>query len=115
ENAKKLFGASGVYLMFKDDALLGAIGPDALKALKEAASLKPEAGPVLNVNVAVGRVVGLNPDAKAQKAAKEVFGKATPGSDTVALTVEMGESVKLKLSVKGKILEFGSKTQKADY
>ncbi len=110
--AKRLFGASGAYVGFKPDAMLVAIGPDAMKALKDAVTLKPAQGPTVNLNVAVGRIMGMNPDKKAQTAAKEVFGKAPPGSDTVSVTFNTDDGIKLKLSVKGKILEFGAKTQK---
>ena len=91
ENSKKVFGAWAPYVAFKDDAMLVAVGPDALKALKDAVALQPAAGPVVNVNVAFAKVAGLAPDPKMQKAIKEVFGE-TPTGDNIALTVEMGET-----------------------
>ncbi|MFL5339718.1 MAG: hypothetical protein ACJ8F7_06075 [Gemmataceae bacterium] len=115
EGAKKVFGTSGVYIAFRDDALLVTLGPDALKALKGAVELKAAAGPVANVTAAVGKLAGMDTgDKNAQKAAKEIFGNAPAGSDTIALTVEMGDSAKLKLTVKGKIVELIAKSQKGD-
>jgi len=112
EDAKRVFGASGVYVGFKDDAMFVALGPDAMKALKEAVALKPAHGPMVNLNVLASRVAGMNPDKKAAAAAKDVFSKAAPGSDTISVTVDNSYGIKLKVLVKGKLIELGTKVQK---
>ena len=83
-----------------------------MKALKEAVALKPARGPMVNLNVLASRVAGMNPDKKAAAAAKDVFSKAAPGSDTISVTVDNSDGIKLKVLVKGKLIELGTKVQK---
>jgi hypothetical protein len=114
EDAKKLFGTSGAYVVFTDDAVLVALGPDALKALEAATDLKPQSAPLLSATASVAKMAGLDTKEKnATKVAAEVWGKDPAGKDAIAATVEMGEAVRLKLTMKGKIIEFAAKTQKA--
>jgi hypothetical protein len=115
EDTKKLFGTSGVYVLFTDNAVLVALGPDALKALQAATDLKPESAPLLSATASVARLASLDAkDKTAGKVAAEVWGKDPAGKDTVAATVEMGDAVRVKVTVKGKIIEFGTKAQKAN-
>jgi hypothetical protein len=111
ENAKKMFGADGIYFTFRDEAFLIAAGPDALKSIKAAASAQPTSSPTLaKLEVSVGRAAGLDPNnPNAAKVAREVFGKNPKGTDTINVTVEMGDALKVKVSAKAKIIEFGAK------
>src|SRR5262249_17859635 len=60
DEAKKVFGSNAVYLAFRDDAVLVALGADGLAAIKEAAKLTPStAKSVVNIAVSVSRAAGL--------------------------------------------------------
>jgi hypothetical protein len=111
EEPKKIFGSNAVYVAFRDDALIVAVGADGLAAIKEAAMLTPSTSKaVVNVAIAVGRLAGLDlKDQKAAKAAKEVFGSDPAGSDAITITATMTDRVHLKVNVKAKIISFGAK------
>ena len=112
---KKVLGESSAYFAFRDDLVLIAAGPDALKSLKEALAAEPKkSSTLLKLDMALGRAAALNPsDPKSAKAAQEVFGKDANGLDVVSVTVEMGESLKVSLHAKAKIIALGAKAQKA--
>lgn len=108
DNAKKIFGETDMWFAFRDDAALVAFGPDAKSALKDALGKAPAAGSIAKVEMSVSRLIALaeSQDPKAaQKAAKEAFGK-DPTGDTLSITVEGGESVRLRGVVKGKVIKF---------
>jgi hypothetical protein len=114
ENAKKLLGESSAYVAIRDDMVLVAAGPDALKAIKDmlAAPAKSSSA-LLKVDLAVARAAQLDTkDPNAAKVARDVFGKDPKGSDAVSVTVEMGESLKVSFNAKAKIITLGAKAQK---
>src|SRR5262249_54845574 len=100
-DAKALFGSTTVYLAARDDAVLVALGPDALAALKKAAQATAHSAKLLNVNVSIARIAGLDKkNSGAAKIAKEVFGDNPHGADTVTVTAEMDQALKLRVVVK---------------
>ncbi len=116
EQEKKMFGSNAIYFGFRDDAVLFSLGDDALAAIKEAANLKPsESKAVLSVVVSVARASGLDvKEKKAEKIAKEVFGSNPEGTDTVAVTLEMGQTARLRVNIKSKVIAFGFKAAETD-
>jgi hypothetical protein len=111
---KAIFGSPTVYLAVRDDAVFVGLGPDGLAALKTATQAKAQSAKLLNVNVSVARVAGLDKkNAGAAKVAKEVFGNNPHGSDTVNVTAEMDQALKLRVTVKGKVFAFGVKQEEA--
>ena len=115
EQEKKMFGSNAVYFAIRDNAILIALGADGLAAIKDAVNLKPtESKAVLNVVVSTARAAGLDVKEKnAAKAAKDVFGSDPKGSDTITVTLEMAQTARLKVNVKGKVIAFGVKTAEA--
>ena len=108
EKAKKLFGESDLWFAFRDDAVLFAFGPNGKEALTEAIGKKAATGPVAKLELAVTRLLPLAEaqDAKsAQEVAKKVFGKEVTG-DTLAFSVEGGDSLHIRVAVKGKVIRY---------
>src|SRR5205823_4767827 len=90
ENAKKLLGETSAYVAIRDDMILVAAGPDALKAIKDMLTAPAKSSStLLKLDVAVSRAVQLDPkNPNVGKVAQEVFGKDPKGSDAVSVTVE---------------------------
>ena len=119
DNAKKLFGESDIWLAFRDDAVLISFGPKGKDALKEALKAAPATGSLAKIEVSVSRLIALadlqaGKDGKAaKKAAEKVFGKNPNGGDTVVLTVDGGESLRIRAALKGKVIKFIVEADKA--
>jgi hypothetical protein len=116
EQETQIFGSNAVYFAIRDDAILVSLGADGLAAIKEAVDLKPgDSKAVLSVVVATARAAGLDvKEKKAAKVAKDVFGSDPKGSDTITVTLEMAQTARLKVNVKGKVIAFGAKTAEAN-
>ncbi|HJZ93406.1 MAG TPA: hypothetical protein VKE40_21190 [Gemmataceae bacterium] len=111
EKGQKLLGKSDLYVMFRDDMLLAAIGPSAKETLKKAAASKPADVGVFQAQAALSKLVPVIGDdagklAAAKKAAEKVFGKGAAGADTIRFAVEGGDSLKVKIAAKGKAIQF---------
>jgi len=115
ESTKKIVGESDAWLAFRDDAFLLTFGPDAKDALKKALTSAPAAGPVMKMEFAIGQLIAAL-SAKEEKATKQaaqkVFG-ANPTGDTFAMSVDGGESLHVRIAVKGKVLQFFYELDKA--
>jgi hypothetical protein len=111
EKGQKILGKSDLYVMFRDDLLVAAIGPGAKEALKKAAASKPADVGVFQLQAALGKLVPVLGDdagqlAEAKKIAEKVFGKGAAGADTIRFAVEGGDSLKVKIAAKGKAIQF---------
>ena len=111
EKGKKVFGPSDLYLTFRDDLLVVAIGPGAKDALKAAVVSKPVDVGVFRTQVHLSRVapiMGENAEelAAAKAAAEKVFGKGGGQADVVKFSIDGGDSLKVKLSAQGKAIQF---------
>jgi hypothetical protein len=111
ENGRKVLGKSDLYLTFREDLLVLAIGPGARDALKRAVASQPADVGVLNFQVALARIVPIMGDnaqelAAAKAAAEKVFGKGGSQADTIRFAVEGGDSLKVKIAAKGKAIRF---------
>jgi len=112
-NAKRIFGSSDVYLAVRNDAAFLAYGPDAQKALKDLISSSAKTAPILQLDVAAAKVATWDASNKdAGKVAKDIFGGAADGKDTVRVKVEAGSSLKITVTSKGKVLALGARVQK---
>jgi len=114
EAGKKLFGTGPISFALRDDALLFAVGPDALDVIKEAVSAKARGATPLRLELAMARLAPLMADAHkgAPEAAKKAF--TEKGSDRVSLTVEAGKALRVKFSTKTQVLTFGSLMDRAE-
>ena len=107
--AKAIFGENPkAYLAIRPDAILVTIGGNSLSALKEAVALAPKAGKTFSFEMSMARIAPFlekeNPGAT--KFAEEAFGKSKEG-DKVRITIEGGDKVKLRASMKAQIVKFG--------
>jgi hypothetical protein len=111
-DAQKVFGKSDVYLTFRDDLLVVAVGPDAKGVLKKAVASKPADVGILHAQVSLARVVPIMGDnaqelATARKAAEKVFGKGTGSkADALRFSIDGGDSLKVKIAIQGKAIQF---------
>ena len=117
EDARKTVGDNPLYLAFRSDLFLAAVGPDGLKALQDAAAVQAKAGPIAQVEVAFGRLAPAmaalsknlgDPNAMAfvQKAAKDAFGSGGSQDDQYRLTLEGGNTLRIRQTVKAPVLKF---------
>jgi hypothetical protein len=106
-DAKGILGDSPAYFAFRDDALLIAFGPDALAAIKEAATLKPQVGRPFYLEVSLARFAPImeKETPGAAQAVEEAFGKNTD-ADKIRIAIEGGERFRLRLSGKAQLLKF---------
>lgn len=110
---KVLFGTETVWFAVGDDLVLVSFEPDghAIAAATEAKAGKVGA---TSATLSVARTVlatekGLKPELLSE-IAKIVFGSAGPaGRDTLRLTVDGGEALKIRLGVKGKAVKFAAR------
>jgi len=111
DNAKKVFGKSDLYLTFRDDLLIVAMGPGAKDALKTAVASKPADVGVFRAQVHMARIAPLAGDnaeelAAAKAAAEKVFGKGGSKADVIKFSIDGGDSLKVKVSAQGKAIQF---------
>jgi hypothetical protein len=111
ENGKKVFGKSDLYLTFRDDLLIVAMGPGAKDALKTAVASKPADVGVFRAQVHMARVAPLVGDnaeelAAAKTAAEKVFGKGGSKADVLKFSVDGGDSLKIRITAQGKAIQF---------
>jgi hypothetical protein len=111
EKGQKVIGKNDLHIVFRDDLMLAAIGPQAKDLLKKALDSKPADVGVARVSVSLARIVpilGENAEelATAKKVAEKVFGKGTSKADEIRFSIEGGDSLKIKLMAKGKAIQF---------
>jgi hypothetical protein len=113
---KKAFGDDPVYFAFRDDALIITLGEGSQAAIKEAVAAKAKAGPLVQVDLAVGRLVPLLAASKrfapAAQAAKEVFDEDAKDPGKVRITLAGGKSFTARLSVTASVIKFGIQAAK---
>jgi hypothetical protein len=106
-NAEKLLGDTSLYFAFRDDAAFIATGDKALDALKAALAATPKPGAVFQLNASVAQLIplmqGVNQQV-AEAAAKKAFKEQ--GSDRVRISIEGGDTLKLKATAKTALLQF---------
>jgi hypothetical protein len=108
DDARRAFGGNSVYLAFRDDAVFFTVGSRGLGLLKEALAVAPVmTGRVMELQIAASRLAPLAKERAAQDIARSVFGGDRDG-DRLRLTLEGGDAMKLRLSMKAKLIEYAS-------
>jgi hypothetical protein len=111
DEGRRLLGENPFFLAMRADSVVIAGGEGGLTALKEALAAEPKAGAKLLVEVSMAKLAPLlsRGNAKAQekldKTVQESF-KGGSDADKLRLTVEGGESLKLRLTLKADALKF---------
>jgi hypothetical protein len=113
---KKTFGDAPLYFAFRDDALIMTLGEGSLEAMKEAATAKPKAGPLLQFDLALARLVPLMATsakyAEAARAAKELFEEDSKDKGTIRVTLTGGKALTVRYRVSGAVVKFGIQAAK---
>ncbi|HZT82659.1 MAG TPA: hypothetical protein VFA26_20690 [Gemmataceae bacterium] len=106
EDARKMFGKGPIWFAVSNNMAVLAAGEDALKALKDALALEPKAARTLQAEVSLKRLAPLmaKEHKAAPKAAEEAF--KAPHDDTIRLTLEGGQSLRLRASMKAAVIKF---------
>lgn len=108
ENTRELLGDGPMYFAVRKDAVLIALGEDALPALKAALATKPtESGPA-QLEVSLARIASVISKTRknATEAAKKAF--VEKDSDKVTLSIDAGKELTVKFRVKTAVLTFAS-------
>jgi hypothetical protein len=105
EHTRKTLGDNPVYFAFRDDTLLVSGGAKGLEAIKEVVNASPAAGKILQLDVAVARIASRMADEhkEAPAIAKRTF---KGDDDTLRITLEGGETLKLSLNMKAQLVKF---------
>lgn len=104
-DGKRILGDNPIYFAFRKDALIVALGDNGLAALGEALQASPGPAPLAKGSVNLkGLVPLIKDDPRAEGFAKKSFLK--PGDDAVTFTAQGGESLQVKLQVKGPVIKF---------
>lgn len=111
-DARRTLGDNPVYVAFQHDILFLGAGEKGLSALKEALAAAPRTGKVMELQMALARVVPLSDDPKQTEIARQVFGEGNDG-DRLRLSVEGGNSLTLRLSLKAKLIAYVYRIDKA--
>jgi hypothetical protein len=114
EDTKNLIGDNPFYLAVRDDAVLLAGGAKGLEALKGALTAAPKVGRVAQFEMSVARVAPLmeKENKGAAEAAKQAFAK-DKDADKLRITVEGGQSLRLRLAMKTQLVKFFSLVEQA--
>jgi hypothetical protein len=112
EKFEKLFGTKTVWLATSDDCFAVAVGPDGRAALMKALEAKPVKAGLFVAEVALAKLMPLaHPDLKPDELralVKDAFGgDDAVGKDVIAVTIEGGDRLALRLKAKGKAVRLG--------
>jgi hypothetical protein len=110
EDARKSFGDNPLYVAFRADAVFVTVGENGLAAIKEALAASPKPAVPFKFELSLASMApamaATQPDAV--KAAREAFGKGGE-NDKVWLSIEGGQSLRLRMAMKAPIIKFISK------
>jgi hypothetical protein len=101
-------GDHPLFLAFRPGAVYFALGEDVVPALRQAFAGKIKGTSGIRVEAALGRLATptvAGESSPVPKIAKEVFGKEKD-SDRVQVSVEGGNSLRLRLEAQGAVLKF---------
>lgn len=105
--ARELFGDNPLYLAFRPDALLVAVGEGGLDLLKAAATAPPAVTPAVQMELSVARLAPLLAKTDDQRAAvSKLFTGDSQGR--VRLTVEGGSSLRVQFASDLSVVQFFS-------
>lgn len=111
---KKLFGENPIFLAMREDAIFLALGEKGLEALKDALAQKSVASPIALAELSMARLVPLltREHPAASEAAKEAFAGGS-GNDKIQVTLEGGDALKVRMSMKAQLVKFFGLLDKA--
>jgi hypothetical protein len=111
EKTRQVYGEGPAYFAVRGDAVVAALGDNALSALKEVLASKPKASPqakfVMGMQ-AMAPILAQVPQydkETVEKAAKEAFEKAKD-ADKISLVVEGGKTLKLRFEMNAPVIKF---------
>jgi hypothetical protein len=116
--AKKAFGDGPAYVAFRADAVMVALGDNALATLKEALAAQPKPGPQASFEVRLARLAPAialdrgDDRGTVAKAAREAF--PSGGRDRLRITLEGGPSLKVRFDMNAAVLKFVGVLEKAE-
>lgn len=114
DETRKSFGDNPVYVAVRNDAVFITAGENGLAAIKAAVVAPPRATMPLKMEISMARLARAmalqTPDAP--KIAAEVFGK-NPTDDKVILSIEGGDSLRLRFGTKAQVITFLGKVGQA--
>lgn len=110
--ARRTLGENPIYFAFRDNVLLLGAGDKGLSALKGALTATPATGKLMELQVALARLVPLFDDPTQADVARKVFGDNKDGG-RVRLTVEGGKALTLHLVVEAKLFDYVNRVEKA--
>lgn len=120
DHEKKVLGENPLYFALRQDALLVAVGPGGLEAIKEAMTVQPKVAPLFQIDLSMARLAPLmgqdqgdNVVKEILKAAQESFGGGDKKDDAVRISVQGGQALKARFSMKAPVVKFLSKADKA--
>jgi hypothetical protein len=105
--ARQMFGEEAIYFAIRDNAAFVGLGEKGLGALKEALDKEPRVGKIALAEVSMSRLVPLlvKQHPGAAEAAKDAFGSGS-GNDKIVVTLEGGDALKLRMSMKAQLVKF---------
>ncbi|MHB1425058.1 MAG: hypothetical protein ACYC3I_17950 [Gemmataceae bacterium] len=110
--ARKTIGDNPMYVAFREDVLLFSAGDKGLSALKEALTVAPTTGKVMDLQMVLARLIVLSDDPASADIAHKVFADDKDGS-RFRLSLEGGKALTLRLSVKAKVIDYLNRVEKA--
>jgi hypothetical protein len=113
--ARDLFGDHPFYFAVRPDALLLSAGAKGLEAIKEAAGAAPKPGRAAQVEMSMARMAKLmaREQKSAPEAARQAFAK-DPEADKIRVTLEGGQALRLRASMKAQLVTFFSLIDQAE-
>jgi hypothetical protein len=114
EHAKKLFGNTDIHLAIRPEVVLVTVGQHGPAAMKEALDQlgKPAASDAapIQIEVSLSKILPLSPENREQlmEAAKKAFAGADKDHDKVRLSLQGGETLRLRLEADAAILKLAA-------
>ena len=111
EDLKKNLGNNHIYVAFRDDAILFAVGEHGMDALKQAlgamGSRADRATAPVQLEMSIARLAPLAKEdqEKLQEAAKKVFTGDAKGKDRVRVSLQGGDTLRLRLEANAEIMK----------
>jgi hypothetical protein len=103
KGARTVFGDAALYVAFRKDAVLLALGEDGLEVIKSAIKLKPKPTRFLREDVNLSRLVpfiaAVSRDEKGVKLMQEVFDEEEKDPGKIHISVEGGKALKAEVSL----------------
>lgn len=114
--ARAFLGKGVVWIGFRDDLAVIAVGQDAKSAVKAAMAQAPAVAEMIKLEVQVAKIAPFAknelPDV-GKKLGEKIFGKAAAGKDLVSISVTGGQAIQMQMSIKGKVFQFLAELDKA--